>query len=368
MRYKAILISILIVTLLTVTCAAASHELYVTNQGTYVKGKRESFNNARFHPGAYYLKAGKMLYHLERQNWKFPRNTDFNAKLKRRLSVIAQDLMVERVEIWDPDKCGYALRSLETLYSGKERMKEWVESQSSAVYRPNYQGEIRELFNHTEIHPTFLDGELVSVLRVYDKYTGGAHGINNYEFHTYLLNGKELEVKDLFEDWERVKNALKLSLLEEWVTRKKNFAEEMHREDKENLEMRLLEVTDMGAELVEVLESDLASKGFIFTISEQGVRLNLYFSRYTLGPNPMGGSWISVPVKEMPEIVKSELSDWVPENQLIRRLPEELRYFSQKTQLKGIFPKPEGFNEEFVIGFQKLEDNLGCLGKLWDII
>ncbi|MBS3814019.1 hypothetical protein KGY58_00840 [Candidatus Bipolaricaulota bacterium] len=82
----------------------------------------------------------------------------------------------------------------------------------------------------------------------------------------------------------------------------------------------------------------------------------------------MDGSWRSVPVSEMPGIVKGELKSWLPENQLIHQLPEKLEYFSQKTQLKGIFPTPESFNEEFVIGFQKLEDDLGCLGKLWGVI
>ncbi|MFW6111734.1 MAG: hypothetical protein ACOC7Z_01810, partial [Candidatus Bipolaricaulota bacterium] len=82
----------------------------------------------------------------------------------------------------------------------------------------------------------------------------------------------------------------------------------------------------------------------------------------------MGGSWISVLVNEMPETVKGELRSWLPENQLARPLPEELKYLSQRTQLKGIFPKPEVFDEEFVIGFQSLEDNLGCLGKLWGIV
>jgi len=368
MKSKEILIALLLVALTTIICTANSHEIYVTNQGTYLKKKDESFNQSTFHPNAYYAKSERMLYHLERQGWQFPNDTDTSQKLGRRLSVTAQDLMIERVYIRDIDKCSYTLHSLETLYSGKERMKGWVKSQSVATYHPNYKGEVKKLFNHAEIHPTYLGGELVSVLRLYDKYTGGAHGVNNYAFHTYTLAGKELKVKDLFDDWERVKDGLKFSLLEEWVMRKKEFAEEMHREGKKNLEMRLLEVTDMGAELVEVLDSELADKGFIFTLSEQGLRLNLYFSRYTLGPNPMGGSWISVPVNELPETVKGELRNWLPENQLTRPLPEGLKYLSQSTQLKGIFPKPEKFDEEFVIGFQKLEDNLGCLGKLWNIL
>ncbi|MEF8726563.1 MAG: hypothetical protein V5A79_02705 [Candidatus Bipolaricaulota bacterium] len=367
MRYKEVLIAIFLVAVTAVTCTATSYELYVTNQGTYVIGKDESFKQSTFHPNAYYMKSGNILYHLESQEWKFPRDTDTSQKLERRLSVIAQDFMIERVEIRDIHECSYTLRSLETLYSGKERMKKWVKSQSVATYHPNYKGEVKKLFNHAEIHPTYLGGKLVSVLRVYDKYTGGAHGINNYEFHTYTLEGKELKVKDLFKDWERVKSSLKLSLLEEWVTRKKNFAEEMYREGKEKLEMQLLEVTDMGAKLVEVLESKLADKGFIFTLSEQGVRFSLYFSRYTLGPNPMGGSWISVPVKVMPETVQNDLERWLGSSK-INELPAQITYFSQKTQLKGIFPKPEGFNGEFVIGFQSLEDNLGCLEKLWGII
>lgn len=368
MKLKAILISILIVTLTVVTCTATSYELYVTNQGTYVKEKGHALEQSAFHLNAFYVKSERMLYHLERQGWQFPNDTDTSQKLERRLSITAQDLMIERVKIRDVDKCSYTLHSLETLYSGKERMKGWVKSQSIATYHPNYKGEVKKLFNHAEIHPTYLGGTLVSVLRVYDKYTGGAHGVNNYEFHTYTLAGEALKVKNLFEDWERVKDSLKFSLLEEWVMRKKEFAEEMHREGKENLEMRLLEVTDMGAELVEVLESELANKGFIFTLSERGIKFNLYFSRYTLGANPLGGSWISAPVNEMPEIVKGELRSWLPENQLAQPLPEGLKYLSQKTQLKGLFPKPESFDEEFVVRFQSLEDNLGCLGKLWGII
>lgn len=292
---------------------------------------------------------------------------DFSDKMKRRLSVISQDLIIERVEIRDIDKCVYTLDLLGTLYSGKEKMRGWVRSQSMASYHPNYKGEVKKLHNHAEIQPTYLGSEIISLLRVYDRYTGGAHGINGYELYTYTLSGKKLKVKDLFGDWSSVKHALRFSLLKEWMSGEVKISRQLYGEGKEDLREKLITMTDMSGKLLEILENELSEKGFVFTLSEEGIRFNLYFPRYSLGPNPLGGSWISIPVKEMPEVVQSSLKRWLGENRL-ENLPKELSYFSQKTQHYNIFPKPEKLQEEFIIGTWEVKDNLDCLGKLWKII
>ena len=366
MRNK-VAITLLILITIAVSCSAHTYELYVTNEGTYLKQSNEPFQKSTFHSNAYYAKSGNMLYHLERQGWRFPMDADFSDKMERRLSVISQDLIIERVKIRDIDKCVYTLDSLETLYSGKDKMKGWVKGQSVAAYHPNYKGEVKKLHNHAEIHPTYLGSEIISLLRVYDRYTGGAHGINGYELYTYTLSGKKLKVKDLFENWDSVKHALKFSLLKEWVSGEVEVSRQVYLEGKKDLKEKVITMTDMSGDLLEILENDLSDKGFIFTLSEEGVRFNLYFPRYSLGPNPLGGSWISIPVKEMPEVVQSGLKRWLGENTL-ENLPKELSYFSQKTQHYNIFPKPEKFEEEFIIGMQKVEGDLGCLGQLWNII
>jgi len=126
-------------------------------------------------------------------------------------------------------------------------------------------------------------------------------------------------------------------------------------------------MTDMSGELLKILEKNISGKGFIFTLSEKGVNFNLYFPRYSLGPNPLGGSWISIPVAEMPEILQDGLDEWLTDYNP-NGLPQDLPSFSQKTQCCNIFPKPKKFSEEFVIGTQKVKDRSGCLGKLWGII
>lgn len=293
--------------------------------------------------------------------------TDLSKKMKRRLSIISQDLMVERVEIRDINNCVYTLHSLETLYSGKEKMKGWVESQSMAAYHPNYTGAVKKLHNHAEIQPTYLGDKIISMLRVYDRYSGGAHGVNNYELHTYTLSGKELKIKDLFDDWLNVKHALKFSLMKKWMSGEVKISRQLYGEGKKELTEKLLTMTNMSGKLLEILENDLSDKGFVFTLSEEGVRFNLYFPRYSLGPNPLGGSWLSTPVKEMPEILQDGLGEWLTDYTQ-SGIPQKLPCFSQKTQYYNIFPKPDKFSEEFVIGMQTLKDKSGCLGKLWRII
>jgi len=72
--------SLLVVLLLPLSSTGLSDELYVTNQGTYVKESNEPFRKSAFHPNAYYLKAGNMLYHLERQKLEIPLRYQYLAK------------------------------------------------------------------------------------------------------------------------------------------------------------------------------------------------------------------------------------------------------------------------------------------------
>ncbi|MBS3788289.1 hypothetical protein KGY79_08875 [Candidatus Bipolaricaulota bacterium] len=367
MKNKALLGAALVVLLLMLTSTVLSDELYITNQGTYLKRNSESFKESTFRPNAYYIKSGNMLYHLERQEWQFPQEKASDKGDKVRLSLTSNDLMIERVKIRDISKCVYTLDSLESFYSGKEKMKKWAKSQSVAAYHPNYKGEVKKLHNHAEIHPTYMGGEIISLLRVYDKYAGGAHGINGYELYTYTLSGKELKVKDLFEDWDKVKHALRFSMLKVWASGEVEISKQLYGKGKEDLKEKLITMTDMSGELMKILENELSEKGFVFTLSEEGIRFNLYFPRYSLGANPLGGSWISIPVKEMTEVVQNSLERWLDEKGL-DRLPKELGYFSQKTQHYNIFPKPDKFEEEFIIGTQEVKGNLDCLGKLWDLL
>lgn len=253
------------------------------------------------------------------------------------------------------------------FYSDIPEMSEWVESQSMAARRA-FSDYYLKLHNHAEIHPTYLGNEIISLLKVYDSYTGGAHGVNNYKLQTYTLSGKELKVKDLFDNWSGVKYALRLALLEQWTKRETEFGNEVYKSDREDLGMELVTVTDMGGELVSLLKDKLGEKGFIFTLYEGGVRFNLYFPRYSLGANPLGGSWISVPLEETPKIVRKELGSWLSKTKIEGNLPKGLEYFSQRTELKRLFPKPGKFNEEFVIGKIELEHKTGCLKELLDII
>lgn len=340
------LLAFLVVLLSSV--AGPCGEIYVTNGGSYyVRGDGPRITKTDTVKDAYYFRGEENWHVIKRMGWELSTKADLTDGEKTvEFTGYSQDLLIQKLDTSNHKDCELTPGPPTVLYTNRTKINKWLTeefdtSHSLLADYPDFGH-----FINSDVYPAYLGSKLISVLEVYTSYAGGAHGISGFKFRTYTSGGLELRVKDLFSDWRDVKDLLLSSLMEKWVKKSDTLSEEnpQGQTDVYHLEEA---VREMGKELEKHLEENLGSEPFIFTLSGEGIRFNLFFPPYSIGPYVMGGSWLSLPVSEMSGAVKEDIEGWVEKHDTSRPLPDRIGYLGQKTQLYGIAPAPEQFTRGF---------------------
>ncbi len=334
-------------------------ELYVTNEASYyIRNDGDLVTKTDKITDTYYFRGKESWHVIKRLDWEIStRSTLRGSGDSLEFTGYSQDLLLEKLERFDPEDPNPQSGAPAVLYSNRAGIKKWLTdgldtTKSLLSNYPHLGGYI-----NSDVHPAYLGRRVISVLEVYSSYAGGAHGISGFKFRTYTLEGEALRVKDLFSNWPAVKEEFKERILEKWSERSEEVLEEKpdNGEKKDLLES---ELAGMRRELKRQLAKNLGDEDFIFTASKEGVRFNLFFPPYSIGPYVMGGSWLSIPLGEMPKRVEREMRRWAEGQDFPEKLPSNLGYLSQKTRLYGIAPGPEQFTEEFLVAYVELPGGL----------
>ena len=339
--------------LLFATPAAAGGKLYLTSRGTY--WQPENTQNLHFLRNKYLFSADGGWYHMERLAWDFVvRGTKDDNTIEERFDAASQDLMVKKLTISDKKSSRYARERLYVLHTNRPGIDSWLNDSTYATTLLMEKTPGHQLFTKSTVYPAYIGDRVVSVLEVFNLYAGGAHGMSGYECQTYNLSGQKLTIKDLFDDWSAAKPSLIGSFQSNWDSTAEKTARKKSESEAEFREARKI-IRNMKSDYKAALQKDLGDQGFIFTRSAGGIRLNLFYPPHSFGAHAYGGTWISLPVKNLAPAIKTALGRWVEaDDSHPPALPEKLGFFEQRTRHYGVFPDTGSGVKEFVIGYEAL--------------